>query len=200
MEDRYIQLISFLTTAEKLKSTMRHNWTTIGRQEDSSQHSWRAALFFIIAHELFKFEVDPYKTLAMLVIHDLPELTHGDIAGFIKDTDPSRHAEHKAREAQAAHELFSTLPQPADSYFTELFEEFEKKETMEAKVAQALEKIESQLQHLESGPKYWSDEEKGDHMLHYPDKALANLDNEHVRKIWQIIHDEIYKVTYDPED
>ncbi len=102
MNDNHQKLLMFLHEAEKLKSTLRHNWTTSGRQEDSSQHVWRASLFFIIANELFHFDVDPYKTLMMLIIHDLPELKYGDIAGFIKDTDAQKHLEHKKREAEAA--------------------------------------------------------------------------------------------------
>jgi len=190
------KIIAFLTEAEKLKSTMRHNWTTTGRQEDSSQHSWRAALFFIIAHRIFHFDVDPYKTVTMLIIHDMPELKFGDIAAFIKDTDPQAHKKHKIREAQAAKELYAMLPSPVGEEFTAIQEELEKGESNEAKVAHALEKIESQLQHLESGPKYWGDEERGEHMLHYPDKVLKKLENPHVNKIWQLIYDEIYKLTY----
>ncbi len=196
MNTDYLKLLEFLHEAEKLKSTFRHNWMASGRQEDSSQHSWRAALFFIVAHELYKFDVDGYKTLVMLIIHDLPELKYGDIAGFIKDTDSKLHAEHKKREAIAAKELYAILPESLGNKLTALQEEFEAGETTEAKVAQALEKIESQLQHQESGPKYWSKEEKGEHMLNYPNKAIEALGNQDVKNIWEIIRDEIHKLTY----
>lgn len=196
MDDKYFQLIAFLKEAEKLKSTLRHNWTSTGRQEDSSQHSWRAALFFIIAHKMFNFDVDPHKTLVMLLIHDIPELVNGDIAGFKKTTDPKAHKAHKQRESQAAKELFSTAPDPVNAYFTQLHEEFEKKETNEAKLAHVIEKLESQLQHLDSGPEYWSKEETGDHMLNYPNEVLKNLNNEHMNKIWGILYEEIYALTY----
>lgn len=200
MDETYHKILVFLREAEKLKSTMRHNWMTSGRQEDSSQHSWRSALFFIILQRLFKFDVDEYKTVTMLLIHDMPELKFGDIPAFIKDTNREEHTKHKLREHEAAKELYSLLPAPLNTEFTELQEEIEKAETNEAKVVHAVEKIESQLQHLESGPQYWSEEEKGDHMLHYPDKAVASLDNEHVKNIWKIIHDEIYTLTYPKGD
>jgi putative hydrolases of HD superfamily len=196
MKYEHLQILAFLHEAEKLKSTLRHNWTTTGRQEDSSQHSWRAAVFFIVLQGLYKFDVDPYKTLVMLVLHDLPEATYGDIPAFVKDHDKTGHAAHKLREAEAARKLYALLPEPLNQQLTELNEEFERGETTEAKVAQALEKIESQLQHQESGPKYWSDEERGDHMLHYPDKAIHNLGNQHVTDIWKLIYDEIYRLTY----
>jgi putative hydrolase of HD superfamily len=183
--------------AEKLKSTLRHNWMTSGRQEDSSQHSWRSALFFIIANELFEFkDIDAYKTLTMLVIHDLPEATFGDIPAFEKDINLDAHTKHKLREQQAARELFAKLPTSLAEKLTLLHEEFESGETPEARLAQALEKIESQLQHQESGPKYWSNEERGDHMLHYPDKALEKLNNTDIQNIWNIIYNKIYALTY----
>jgi putative hydrolase of HD superfamily len=190
------KLLTFLGEDEKLKSTLRHNWMRSGRQEDSAQHSWRAALFFMIVQDLYQFDVDPYKTLAMLVMHDLPEATYGDIPAFVKDKDPAAHAQHKAREAEAARALYATLPEPAQSKMIALFEELTANKTLEARLVHALEKIESQLQHQESGPQYWGDDERGEHMLHYPDKALAALDDPRITAIWNIIHDKIYALTY----
>ncbi len=196
MNKDYLALIAFLNEAEKLKSTLRHNWMTSGRQEDSSQHSWRAALFFIVAQELWRFKVDPYKTLTMLILHDLPEATYGDIPGFKKETDLDAHTQHKLREQEAARQLYGLLPEHLAKHFIDLQEEFEKGQSPEAKIAQALEKIETQLQHLESGPQYWSDEERGEHMLNYPNKAVNNLNDEHIAAIWKIIQQEIHKLTY----
>jgi putative hydrolase of HD superfamily len=190
------KLLAFLGEAEKLKSTLRHNWMRSGRQEDSAQHSWRAALFFMIAQDLYQFDVDPYKTLAMLVMHDLPEVTNGDIAAFVKDSDPDAHARHKQREHEAAKELYAKLPEPAREKMLKLYEEYEDNTSLEARLAHALEKIESQLQHQESGPKYWGEEERGEHMLHYPDKALAELDDPRVTAIWTLVYDKIYALTY----
>lgn len=194
--DERRQLITFLNESEKLKSTLRHNWMTSGRQEDSSQHSWRAALFFILTQELWQLGVDPYKTLVMLIMHDLPETKYGDIAGFMKETNLDEHTKHKLREQEAAKQLYNLLPDRLSERFIALQEEFEKGESREAKIAQALEKIETQLQHLESGPAYWSEEERGDHMLHYPDKAVDKLGDDNISGIWEIIQREIHKLTY----
>jgi len=196
MNQEYLRLIGFLNEAEKLKSTLRHNWTTSGRQEDSAQHAWRAAVFFIIAQGTFKLDVDPYKTLAMLVIHDLPEVEFGDIPAFVKDANPEAHSKHKAREREAARKLYAMLPRRVADQLLELQEEFDAGESKEARVAKALEKIESQLQHLEGGTQFWGEEERGEHMLHYPDAAIEKLDNEHITNIWKIIQKDIYELTY----
>lgn len=190
------KIITFLTELEKLKSTLRHNWTTTGRHESSAEHTWRIAVFFIISHELFKLDVDVYKTLKMILIHDVPELKYGDIPAFEKGKDLKKHTDHKEREKVAAKEIFDLLPEPLNKDFLNLFEEYEKGESKEAKVAKALDRIESQLQHLESGPAYWIEEEKGEHMLHYPDEAVNKLGNQHISKIWALIYEEMKKLSY----
>jgi putative hydrolase of HD superfamily len=188
------KLYAFLTEMEKLKSTTRHNWTRTGRHESSAEHSWRIAVFFMLAHDMFDLQVDFKKLMKMILIHDAPEIEFGDIPAFIKDSDPVKHKAHKDREIIAAKELFDLLPENVAKEYLGLFEEFEQGKTPEAKVGKALDRIESQLQHLESGPKYWAEEEKGEHMLHYPDNAVNTLNNSHINKIWDIIYQELKKL------
>src|SRR5260221_12296014 len=104
------KLFTFLTEIEKLKSTLRHCWTRDGRHESSAEHSWRMAIFFMLAHDMFDLQVDFKKLIKMILIHDLPEIEFGDIPAFIKDSDPVRHKAHKEREALAAKKLFNLLP------------------------------------------------------------------------------------------
>jgi len=189
------KLIAFLRDAEKLKSTLRHSWMSDGRKESSAEHTWRIALFFMLMNQSFPLEADPLRTLQMIIIHDLPEMMFGDIPAWMKDVDPKKHADHKVREMRAATELFAKLPSPSKELFTGLFREFEEGKTNEARLARALDRAESQLQHLDSGPAYWSKEERGEHMYHYPDSAIKNLDNPHMSKIWSLILVEIKKIT-----
>ncbi|MFO0703502.1 MAG: HD domain-containing protein [Patescibacteria group bacterium] len=189
-------IIEYLNKAEKLKSTLRHNWTSTGRQESSAEHTWRIALFFIILQEIYHLDVDPYKMLKMIIIHDLPEITSGDIAGWMKDVDPEKHKTHKELEQKNAKNVFSGLPEKLSEELFSLFEEFESSSSKEGKLGKALDRIESQLQHLEAGEHTWSKEEKGEHMLNYPEEALKNLGNENISNIWKIIRKDIEKITY----
>ena len=93
-----------------------------------------------------------------------------------------------------AKQVFSLLPEPLDTEYFELFKEFEEGESMEAKLGQAIEKVESQLQHLNSGPEFWSEAERGLHMLNYPNKVLKKLNDKNMNEIWQKIRDEIEKL------
>lgn len=182
------KLYLFLTEMEKLKSTLRHCWTRDGRHESSAEHSWRIAVFFMLADDMFDLKVVFKKLMKMILLHDAPELGYGDIPGFIKDQDPVRHKAHKDREALFAKKLFGMLPPKIAQEYVALFEEFEEGKSEEAKVGKALDRLETMLQHLEGGIETWSEEEKGEHMLHYPDNAVNALNNPHISKIWDMMY------------
>ena len=190
-----IKIIKFLQTIEKLKSTLRHNWTKSGKQESSAEHSWRIAVFFMLVQESYGYDIDVIKTFKMILIHDIPELMHGDIPGFEKDIHVKKFTNHKERELEDAKTIFSQLDDPLGTDLFNLFVEFETGTSKEARLAQALDKVESQLQHLDSGPNYWSEEERGEHMLHYPDNALNKLNDPDISKIWEIIKNEIVEIS-----
>lgn len=185
------KIVEFLQTIEPLKSTLRHNWSKSGRRESSAEHIWRTAVFFIVANDLIKFKVSPLKVLKMLLIHDIPELVDDDIPAFMREKNEKKHVR---REKINAAKIFARLPKPLDKEYTQLFSEFEAGKTPEAKVAKTIDRIESQLQHTDSGPQYWSKEEIGSHMLNFPNQALKNLNNKQMNKIWEIIKEEIKKI------
>lgn len=189
------EIIAFLQQIEELKSTLRHSWTKKGRQESSAEHTWRIAVFFLLIYDIYKPAVDPIKTVKMILIHDIPELLHGDIPAWMKHIDGAKFDHHKEREKESAKKIFGRLPTPLQKEYYDLFVEFEDGETKEAKLANALDKIESQLQHLDAGPSTWSKEERGEHMIHYPDQAVAKVNTPYMSKIWKLILDEIQRVT-----
>ncbi len=184
------KILDFLHQIEQAKSTLRHNWTTTGRQEDIAAHMWRVAVLCMLMNELKEHSLDSYKTLCMLLVHDIPEIVHGDIPGFRKGK------KDRVTEEEAAKQVFSTLPSPIGDEWFGLYVEFEKDETPEAHLANALDKIETMLQHAESGPRYWVDEERGDHMLHYPDKAVEKLHDPDIEAIWKNILNDLERMNY----
>jgi putative hydrolase of HD superfamily len=184
-------IINFMREAEKLKSTLRHNWSTGGRQESSAEHTWRATLLATIIIEELGLSVDLLKVIKMLLIHDIPEIAYGDIPGWDKADRENR----KKREKDNAQNIFNTLPVTVAQEFNSLYNEFEEGVSLESKIGHAIEKIESQLQHLESGPEYWNEEETGEHMINYPNKALDSLGNKDIDEFWDIIRKEIIHIT-----
>lgn len=179
------QILQFISKTEKLKATFRHNYTTGNRPESAAEHTWRATLFWMVFQDVFNKDVDTNKVLRMLIIHDLPEIIWGDVPHY-KQTD-----EDRKREMESAKEAFSDLPSKlADEYF-ELYKEFEEGETKEAKFAQAIDKIESQLQVLDTDLSNWKDPNLKEELLTYPDKAVMKLDDSQFYKIWEDIKEKI---------
>lgn len=183
------QIITFLHEAEKLKNTLRHSWTSAGRQESTAEHTWRLLLLFVLLDDLAEFSVDSQRVMKILLVHDLAELVHGDVPGFEKAKDEKHLAQ--LREHEAAVSLFSLLPDPLQGELLSLFEEYERGEIKEAKVAKALDKIETLLQHLEAGIDHMKPEEMGDPTLNYATKAVDILDNPSVNEIWQWLREEL---------
>lgn len=189
MNPQLLSVIAFLHETEKLKSTLRHNWTTSGRQESTAEHTWRLMVLFLLLTKLTDFHIDESRTLKMLLVHDLAECIYGDVPGFVKAKDSKDLA--RKREHEAAVKLFSTLPQNLCKEFLGLFEEYEQGKTQEALVAKALDKCETLLQHIEAGEQYIIPEERGDASLKYGEKNVKLLNNDVVNELYVYLQKEI---------
>ena len=77
------KLLEALHTAEKLKDTTRHCYTSKGRHESVAEHSWRIALMAFWLRDEFS-QADMDKVIRMCLIHDLGECFTGDIPAFDK--------------------------------------------------------------------------------------------------------------------
>lgn len=66
------ELLAALHTAEKLKDTTRHCYTSGWRHESVAEHSWRIALMAFFLRDEFP-EADMDKVTRMCLIHDLGE-------------------------------------------------------------------------------------------------------------------------------
>ena len=77
------KLLEALHTAEKLKDTTRHCYTSKGRHESVAEHSWRIALMAFWLRDEFP-QADMDKVIRMCLIHDLGECFTGDIPAFDK--------------------------------------------------------------------------------------------------------------------
>ena len=59
-------LLDILTTAERLKDTTRHCYTTRGRHESVAEHSWMAALMAFFLRDEFP-EADMDKVMRLFI-------------------------------------------------------------------------------------------------------------------------------------
>lgn len=152
MEKNILQIIAL---AEKLKYELRHSWLSNGRQESVAEHTWRMSLMAILVQPHLDQPVQMEKLLKMIIIHDLVEAEAGDIPAF--DTMNSEELKQKKQENEqkAILNIKQTLSSPLGEELYDLWMEFEEKETYEAKVANALDKLEVKIQHNEAHIDTW---------------------------------------------
>ncbi|WP_017185688.1 HD domain-containing protein [Alkalibacillus haloalkaliphilus] len=157
MRQEMKNVLEVIHLAEKLKGEMRHSWLSNGRRESVAEHTWRLSLMAVLIEPFLEREVDMLKLLKMITIHDLVEIEAGDIPAFDTLTNDEMKAA-KAHNEQKAIENFRTqLNHKLGEEIEQLWYEFEGKETYEAKVANALDKLEAQIQHNEADIDTWLD-------------------------------------------
>lgn len=142
------ELLDILRVAEKLKCNTRHCVTSTGRPESVAEHSWRLALMAMLLSGEFP-ELDMDRVIRMCLIHDLGEAFTGDIPTFEKTDADSR------REDALFSRWLEWLPLEIRGQWQGLWREWEDQETVEARLAKALDRLEAVIQHDESDIATW---------------------------------------------
>lgn len=143
-------IISFLNKIEKLKCITRHSWTSDGRKESVAEHSWRLAIMiYLLQDELKGCNVD--KMVTMALFHDISEVKFGDVPGFNK-TKKDVEKEKKVLE-----EISEEYKELGINQIIDVVKEIDIKESKEAKIVNALDKLEGLIQHNEADISTWID-------------------------------------------
>lgn len=143
-------VLRFLRAAERIKTTTRSAWTSSGRSESVAEHTWRLCLMALVLAPRFP-GVDIARLMKICVIHDLGEAIGGDVPA----PEQVRRAEAGVATGKAADErrdlltLLEPLPATLRDEITALWDEYEGAQTPEAKLAKALDKLETILQHTQ---------------------------------------------------
>lgn len=145
-------LLDMLHTAEKLKDTTRHCYTSGGRHESVAEHSWRLALMAYWMKDEFP-ELDMDRVIRMCLIHDLGECFTGDIPVFLKTQA------NEAREDALLNQWVNSLPERIAGEMRSLFREMNERTTKEAKLYKALDGLEALISHNESDISTWQPNE-----------------------------------------
>lgn len=159
MKNELRTVLEVLSLAEKLKYELRHSWLSNGRQESVAEHTWRMSLMVVLLEPYLDKELDTARTLKMVIIHDLVEAEAGDIPAFEVTTAKAKELK-QAKEKQAIENLRLRLGSGIGQHVYELWHEFEEKQTYEAKVANALDKLEVQIQHNHADISTWLEVEQ----------------------------------------
>ena len=135
-------VLEFLRGAEQLKNTTRTSWTSAGARETVAAHTWRLCLMAMLLEDEFE-NIDVARLIKMCIVHDLGEAIGGDISAVLQQGAPAK-AEQERRDLQT---LLAPLPDRLQRDILDLWDDYEAASSSEAKLAKALDKLETILQH-----------------------------------------------------
>ncbi len=150
----FATLISALKTIERYKGMFYwRDYPQLARDESVADHSWRVAMLVLLFEKKLSQKIDVQKALTMAVVHDLAEVLTGDMSPLGEDgTGKTTYAYDKnlkrqkfEKEKEAARNLFDKLPGEIGNKLFAVWLECEERESYEAKVVKALDRIEAGL-------------------------------------------------------
>ena len=151
--DRLEKQLALVMELDQLKSILRRTRvkSAQGRLENSAEHSWHVALMAILMEEHANESVNIARVVKMLLLHDVVEIDAGDT--FVYDTAASKVQAEK--ELVAAQRLFALLPNDQGQELLELWLEFERAESADAKFGKALDRIIPMLLNYHNNGQSW---------------------------------------------
>ena len=130
-----------------LKNIYRQGWLRVrmglehkDRCESVADHSFSVALLALTIIEENNLKLDTFKCIKMGIVHELGEVYAGDYTPYDNITKEEKHA----KEKEAILSVLQTLDE--DNDYLEIWEEFEKLETPEAKFVKNVDNLEFLLQ------------------------------------------------------
>lgn len=137
-------ILKFYLLVSQLKDKIRSGWKVWNierdRVESVAEHIYGTCMLAIAIDSEFELDIDIYKVVMILVIHEIEEIKIGDLTPFDKVTKEEKRNLGK----KAVEEILASLTDKAK--YIDLIEEFEKMETKEAKFAKMCDKLEANIQ------------------------------------------------------
>jgi putative hydrolase of HD superfamily len=134
--------LDFIIEIDKVKNIIRKSKLfDETRLENDAEHSWTICIMALLLKEYSNFTINLEKVIIMLLIHDIVEIDAGDTFLY----SPERSNAQK-NEKIAAERIFGLLENDQKEYFINIWNEFEEKETNEAKFASVFDRLEPLIQ------------------------------------------------------
>lgn len=147
--------MAFFMELDRLKSVERRNRLADGsRRENTAEHSWHLGMAAIVFAPFAVEPIDVSKAVAMAMAHDVVEIDAGDT--FAYDQGEAA-ASKELREQQAADRLYGLLPQAPGSYLRELWDEYERGDTAEARYVMAIDRMAPMMLNIAEGGSTWKE-------------------------------------------
>lgn len=152
LDEGTARCIEFALELDKLKQVVRRTPLLDGsRTETVAEHSWQVALMAVVLGRQAGPEVRIDRVVRMLLIHDLVEIDAGDTFLYDDAAEASKHD----RELRAAERIFGLLPPDLRQELYALWQEFEQRQTPDARFAAGLDRLQPLLHNYFTGGGTW---------------------------------------------
>lgn len=181
-------IIRFYMLANILKNKLRTGWIEIGiekdRTESDAEHIYGTLILAIAINSEYKLDLDMYKVLKMLTLHELEEILMPDFTIRSNIT----LEEKKNLGKKCVNEVVLGLVEQEE--IEELLNEFNERETKEAKFCYLIDKIECDFQAKMYDLEGVMDFEKtSEDLKYYGDRAKEIEENSKVASDFWIEYD-----------
>ncbi len=145
--------LAFFMEADRLKGVERQNRLADGsRRENTAEHSWHLGIAALVLAPFASEPLDLGVAVAMALVHDIVEIDAGDTFAY---DEADGAATKQAREEAAADRLFGLLPAATGRRFRELWDEYERGDTPEARFVMAIDRLAPMMLNLAEGASTW---------------------------------------------
>ena len=153
--ERLDRQMRFVAEIGRLKGVVRQTVLAgagLNRPENSAELSWHLAMMALVLAEHAPPGTDLAKVTAMVLLHDLVEIDAGDLFLY---ADEDQQARQEIAERAAADRIFAILPADQETALRQLWDEFNERQTREAKFARAVDRLQPMLENLTAGGGTW---------------------------------------------
>lgn len=165
MQNKVAQIFEFMKILDKVCLVKRATLLSDGTSETDSSHTFKLAFWIILVYPYLKHKYDYTKLLELALVHDIAEAETGDCPKSVQYAHPELKQMKKEQELSAMQKYRDMLPPKIGSRIFELWSEYEEKQTSEARLVSALDKVDANLQanfHQDGDVRYWLDCEDGE--------------------------------------
>ncbi|MBR1904312.1 MAG: HD domain-containing protein [Alphaproteobacteria bacterium] len=164
MQNKIAQIFDFMRVLDKVCLVKRATLLSDGTVETDSSHTFKLAFMVMLIYPYLKHKYDYGHLLELALVHDIAEAETGDYPKAMQRAHPEIKAKKDAEEFAAMQRYSAILPEPMRSKIWDLYREYEEKQTLEAKLITALDKVDANMQanFYKGGAAYWAKYEDGD--------------------------------------
>ena len=136
-------IVDFFEIAERLECEYRLTRLSDNAPQAVASHSWNMAMMAMVLKPYLKNPVNMERVYELCLLHDLPEAIAHDVP-LHEQTDAVRAQKHMD-ECAAIEQIVDLLQ---NDEFRARFDEYNKRESYEAKLVKALDVLDTAVQHM----------------------------------------------------